>query len=148
MKKEPGTKWADEILEKGKRSEKKPRHSDANGIYNDIIHSLMEKNRKRVKKYYCANSTCPTTFYDAALGYTCPQCGNIGIISIYRDDTASENPQSRNVAGYLDTIGRLFCPECTERYGLTDEISMVIFSDSEPYNEEPCDVCRTPLNKT
>ncbi len=117
-------------------------------IYNEIIHSLMDKNRKRVVRYYCANSRCNTAFYDAASGYQCPSCGSIGIISEYKHDTSLEDDLSKPVLGYLDTIGRLFCKSCTHRYGLTDEVSMVIYHDSDPYKGERCDVCRVRLNET
>lgn len=116
-------------------------------IYTEIIHSLMDKNRRRVARYYCANSRCPATFFDAASGYRCPACGSIGIISEYRHDTSLEDGVNKPVLGYLDTIGRLFCAGCTHRHGLTDEVSMVIYDDSAPYNREHCDVCRARLNE-
>ncbi|HOS98331.1 MAG TPA: hypothetical protein PLU54_11820, partial [Deltaproteobacteria bacterium] len=87
-------------------------------IYHDIIHSLMDKNRKRVKQYYCARGTCRTTFFDASCGYACPECGSMGIISEFKNDTALEHRHGRKVLGYLDGIGRLFCARCAERYGL------------------------------
>jgi hypothetical protein len=117
-------------------------------IYTEIIHSLMDKNRKRVTRYYCANSRCPTTFFDSARGFQCPACGSMGIISEYKHDTAHEDDMNKPVLGYLDTIGRLFCSDCTHRHGLIDEVSMVIYRDSDPYRSENCDVCRMPLNKT
>lgn len=120
----------------------------AKNIYTEIIHSLMDKNRKRVSRYYCANSRCSTRFFDAASGYQCPACGSIGIISEYKHDTALEEDMTKPVLGYLDTIGRLFCTGCTHRHGLTDEVSMVIYRDSDPYSSDNCDVCRARLDKT
>ena len=125
-----------------------PSQNSAGNIYTEIIHSLMDKNRRRVSRYYCANSRCGTRFFDAASGYQCPSCGSRGIISEYKHDTALEGDTSKPVIGYLDTIGRLFCTSCTHRHGLTDEVSMVIYHDSDPYSSEQCDVCRTRLNKT
>lgn len=119
----------------------------AKNIYTEIIHSLMGKNSRRVSKFYCASSRCSTTFFDAASGYQCPACGSIGIISEYKHDTALEEDMHKPVLGYLDTIGRLFCKGCTERYGLTEEVSMVIYHDSDPYRSDHCDVCRARLNE-
>lgn len=126
---------------------KEPGKEPSRNIYTEIIHSLMDKNRKRVAMYYCANSRCATTFFDAAAGYQCPGCGSIGIISEYRHDTSRQDDVSRPVLGYLDTIGRLFCTGCTHRHGLADEVSMVVYSDSEPYRNDHCDVCRMRLSE-
>ncbi|HQI80380.1 MAG TPA: hypothetical protein PLR71_02370 [Deltaproteobacteria bacterium] len=115
-------------------------------IYHDIIHSLMDKNRKRVKQYYCARGTCRTTFFDASCGYACPECGSMGIISEFKNDTALEHRHGRKVLGYLDGIGRLFCARCAERYGLGDDASLIVYTGSAPYCRDQCDVCRTRLD--
>jgi hypothetical protein len=115
-------------------------------IYTDTIRSLLEKNRSRVALYYCAKRNCSTKFWDSSLGYQCPQCGSIGIISTFKADTAYESTPYKPVVGYLDSIGRLFCPKCTERFGIGDDVGLVIYNDSEPYSSESCEVCRTRLD--
>jgi hypothetical protein len=118
------------------------RRSD--NIYLDVITSLMEKNRKRVSRYYCANMKCPNTFWNADLGYTCPKCGTIGVISEFRAELKNEPEEP--VLGYLDSIGRIFCRACAERFRLGDDISLIIYSNSEPYSNESCEVCRSKLS--
>jgi hypothetical protein len=121
----------------------KPSASD--NIYTDTIKSLLEKNRRRVSKYYCANRKCPTTFWGAEFGFHCPSCGSFGLISSFKADTAYEHDMNKPVIGYLDSIGRLFCPTCTERFGMGADIGLVIYNDSEPYCNEACEACRTRL---
>jgi hypothetical protein len=115
-------------------------------IYTDTIKALLEKNRSRVSQYYCANRKCPTTFWEADLGFQCPRCGSFGLISSFRADTAFESDVYKPVVGYIDSIGRLFCPTCTERFGMKDDVGLVIYNDSEPYCNETCEACRTRLH--
>jgi hypothetical protein len=115
-------------------------------IYMDTIRALLEKNRSRVAQYYCAKRDCPTKFWSADLGYMCPECGSIGIISTFKADTAYEHNTYKPVVGYLDSIGRLFCTKCTERFGISDDVGLVIYNDSEPYSGEACEACRTRLD--
>jgi hypothetical protein len=115
-------------------------------FYTDTIKALLEKNRSRVSQYYCANRKCPTTFWEADLGFQCPRCGSFGLISSFKSDTANEPNMDKPVVGYIDSIGRLFCPTCTERFGIGDDIGLVIYNDSEPYCNEACEACRTHLH--
>jgi hypothetical protein len=117
-------------------------------IYTDTIRALLEKNRSRVARYYCANRRCASTFWDAALGFTCPRCGSIGIISTFNADTALEPLPSKPVLGMLDSIGRLFCRKCAERFGIGDDVGLIVYHDSEPYCSETCEACRSRLNET
>ena len=71
-----------------KASTKQPSAND--NIYTDTIKALLEKNRSRVSQYYCANRKCPTTFWEADLGFQCPRCGAFGLISSFKADTAYE----------------------------------------------------------
>jgi len=116
----------------------------ADNIYTDAINSLMEKNRKRVSTYYCANMRCKVTFWDSKHGYRCPKCGSLGVISSFNGDSAEKDPHGY-VLGYIDSVGRIFCNDCAERFRLGDDISMIIYSDSEPYRHENCEVCRAAL---
>lgn len=113
-------------------------------IYTDAINSLMEKNRKRVSAYYCANMKCKGTFWDSKHGYRCPRCGSMGVISSFNADSAEKDPHGY-ILGFIDSVGRIFCNECAERFRLGDDISMIIYSDSEPYRHENCEVCRAVL---
>jgi len=115
-------------------------------IYTDTIKALLEKNRSRISQYYCANRKCPTTFWEADLGFQCPHCGSFGIISSFKADTAYEPNMYKPVVGYIDSIGRLFCPTCTERFGIGEDVGLVIYNDSEPYCNEACEACRTRLH--
>jgi hypothetical protein len=115
-------------------------------IYTDTIKALLEKNRSRVSQYYCANRKCPTTFWESDLGFQCPRCGSFGLISSFKADTADESDMNKPVVGYIDSIGRLFCPTCTERFGIGDDVGLVIYNDSAPYCNEACEACRTHLN--
>ena len=120
--------------------------SSNDNIYTDTIRALLEKNRGRVAQYYCANRKCSTTFWNADLGYQCPGCGSFGLISTFKADTAYEPNMYKPVVGYLDSIGRLFCPKCTERFGMGDDVGLVIYNDSTPYCNEACEACRTRLD--
>ncbi len=117
-------------------------------IYTDTIRSLLEKNRSRVSTYYCANRACPVRFWDAKSGFQCPQCSSLGLISTFKADTAHESAKDRTVVGYLDSIGRIFCPACTERFGIGDDVGLVIYDDSEPYCSEACEACRSRLDSS
>jgi hypothetical protein len=123
---------------------KQPSAND--NIYTDTIKALLEKNRSRVSQYYCANRKCPTTFWEADLGFQCPRCRSFGLISSFKADTAYEPNIDKPVVGYIDSIGRLFCPTCTERFGMADDVGLVIYNDSEPYCNEACEACRTRLH--
>jgi hypothetical protein len=128
---------------------KQPSGVSANdNIYTDTIKALLEKNRGRVSQYYCANRKCPTTFWEADLGFQCPSCGSYGLISSFKADTAYEPNVDKPVIGYIDSIGRLFCPTCTERFGMGDDVGLVIYNDSEPYCNVACEACRTRLQST
>lgn len=140
--KEAGSSREDMDRPSGKTSGKDS--STNSNIYTDTIRSLLEKNRSRVRTYYCANRRCPATFWDAELGYQCPLCSTLGLISTFKADTAHES--GKPVLGYLDSIGRLFCPACTERFGIGDDIGLVIYNDSEPYCSQSCEACRTRLD--
>jgi hypothetical protein len=128
----------------GKAITKQPSAHD--NIYTDTIKALLEKTRSRVSQYYCANRKCPTTFWEADLGFQCPHCGSFGIISSFKADTAYEPNMYKPVVGYIDSIGRLFCPTCTERFGIGEDVGLVIYNDSEPYCNEACEACRTRLH--
>jgi hypothetical protein len=116
-------------------------------IYLDAISSLMEKNTTRVSKYYCANTRCPGNFWSSDLGYRCPKCGSIGLISEFKAEIAQEEPEGP-VLGYLDSIGRIFCNECAERFRLGDDINFIIYGNTEPFNHQTCEVCRSDLTIT
>lgn len=116
-------------------------------IFLEIARSLMDKSRTRVFRYYCANPACPTTFFDASEGYTCPSCGAFGIISEYKNDTCSEDVEGKVVVGCLDSIGRLFCASCAQRHGITNDVSMFVFADTLPYAAQRCHACRSRLNR-
>ena len=86
MKKENELILANKEYDKGssredinKSSENSPakKTSYDNNIYTDTIRALLEKNRGRVSRYYCANRKCSTTFWSADLGYQCPGCGTL-----------------------------------------------------------------------
>jgi hypothetical protein len=139
--------------DRGSSDRKYPRGNDdkrlgqeSKDIYMDTILSLMEKNRKRVNQYYCVNMKCPTTFWSADLGYECPKCGSLGIISEFKSDNASENALSEPILGYLDSIGRIFCRSCADHFNLGDDIGFIIYSTSKPYCHESCEVCRATLS--
>ncbi len=80
--------------------------------YTEIIKALFEKSRKRVATYYCPNTSCKGTFWDSEQGYECPRCGFLGIISEYKYSNATNDTRERNIIGYIDTLGRLFCSGC------------------------------------
>jgi len=127
------------------------RSSNARGgsprnVFMEIAHSLMEKNSRRVLRYYCANPSCRVTFFDASGGYACPYCGAFGIISEYRNDTGRQEISGRPILGCLDSIGRLFCSSCAERLDLFDNAGMLVFPDSMPYAERRCEACRRRLD--
>ena len=117
-------------------------HLDLHGY----VLSLMEKNRRRVVRYYCANLKCTSTFWNADLGYECPRCGSLGIISEFKSGSVSENDLKEPILGYLDSIGRIFCRSCAEHFSLGDDIGFIIYRTSEPYSHESCEVCRANLS--
>jgi len=135
----------DDMTDSSRKAIARQPSADEN-IYTDTIKALLEKNRSRVSQYYCANRNCPATFWAADLGYRCPRCSSIGLISSFKADTAYEADINKPVVGYLDSIGRLFCPTCTERFGMKDDVGLVIYNDSEPYCNEACESCRTRLH--
>jgi hypothetical protein len=114
-------------------------------IYLDTISSLMEKNRTRVSRYYCANTKCSGNFWSSDLGYRCPKCGTIGVISEFKADKAEEEPEGL-ILGFLDSIGRIFCNNCAQRFSLGDDVSFIIYSNTEPYSHGNCEVCRADLS--
>lgn len=161
MKKKTGSDFPEKILmevdgrdEKASDSEhkmadeKKKKTPKAGNIYTDTIDALMKKNQKRVQKYYCANMKCPETFWSADLGYECPKCSSLGVISEFKEDRSSKVATGGAVVGYLDSIGRIVCCSCAERFGLENDIEYVIFRSSEPYCHESCEVCRADLTLT
>ncbi len=114
-------------------------------IYTDIIQSLMEKNRARVSRYYCPNLSCKNTFWDSGKGYLCPECGAPGIISEYRHRMATDGTKDRNIVGYLDTMARLICGSCILKYGISNEVGLVVYDNMEPFCNETCDLCKEQL---
>ncbi len=114
-------------------------------MFMDIVHSIMDKNRTRVFRYYCANPACPTTFFDASTGYACPACSSFGIISEFKNDTAHLDLQGRPVLGCLDSLGRLFCVSCALRHGVLEDVGMFVLADSIPYAFQSCEACRSRL---
>ncbi|HOM28881.1 MAG TPA: hypothetical protein PLS81_05440 [Deltaproteobacteria bacterium] len=152
MKKPAWTPSKDEALAGGEGARRKDpaqrlaRVKDApRNFFLEIAHSLMDKNRGRVSTYYCANPACRVTFFDASLGYACPECGAFGIISRYVSDTCTQDPAGRQVVGCIDSIGRLFCSACATQYDLFQDASMLVFSDSLPHARQSCDACRGRL---
>jgi len=143
-RKEKDTGSSREDMNSATRKESKKESAAGSNIYTDTIRSLLEKNRGRVNTYYCANRNCPVTFWESRLGFQCPRCSTFGLISTFRADTAHEQ-ENKPVVGYLDSIGRLFCPSCTQRFNIGDDIGMVIYADSEPYCSEACEACRSRL---
>jgi hypothetical protein len=114
-------------------------------FYSDIVQSLYERNRKRVSTYYCPNTACRKTFWDAAEGYNCPSCGSLGIISEFKYRSISNSSVGRNIVGYIDTVGRLICSNCILTYGVQNEIGLIVYDDTEPFCHEHCEMCREPL---
>lgn len=116
-------------------------------LYSDIVRSLFEKNRKRVSFYYCPNMKCRETFWDASEGYACPSCGTLGLISQYRYSSVSNRTADRNIVGYVDTVGRLICSNCILKYGVQNEIGLIVYDDTEPFCHEHCELCREPMGQ-
>ncbi len=112
----------------------------------DIVADLYEQNRNRVQTYYCMNPKCPTTFWRAEEGHLCPACATLGVISEFkggRSTPADGEPQP--IIGYLDSLGRLFCPRCARFYEIEEDISLIVYADTEPFNAQPCDACHRTL---
>ncbi|MDT8273315.1 MAG: hypothetical protein RRA35_08990, partial [Desulfomonilia bacterium] len=132
------------------RSPSQGEHSDTDNMYLDLLKSILEKNRKRVDRYYCASSRCPVTFFSSDLGYQCPECGAFGVISEYKTMKGADHRGSDGtpVIGFLDSIGRMFCLTCASRLNLEDDVSFVIYDSTEPFCRENCDSCRAPLKRT
>jgi hypothetical protein len=114
-------------------------------LITDVVQSLYEKNRKRVSTYYCPNTACRTTFWNAAEGYACPSCGALGLISEFKYSRITESTADRNIVGYLDTMGRLMCSNCILAYGVHGEIGLIVYDDTEPFCHEHCEMCKEPL---
>jgi len=115
-------------------------------LYLDIVKAMFEKYRDRVSTYYCSNLTCTTTFWQADKGYVCPQCGSFGIISEFNAEVAEDKSHTRHIIGCLDTIGRLICSRCMKNYN-TDDVGFIVYSDTHPYSEDSCDICRKDLRR-
>ncbi len=116
-------------------------------MYTDIIRSVFEKNRRRVAKYYCPDTDCRVSFWDAEKGYVCPGCGSLGIISEFRHHSISNETRDRNIIGYVDTLGRLMCSECILKYGIPSEVGLIVYDDTEPFCFDTCDMCKETLGK-
>lgn len=116
-------------------------------LYLDIVKALFEKYRDRVSTYYCSNLTCTTTFWQADKGYVCPQCGSFGIISEFNAEVAEHKSHARHIIGCLDTIGRLICSRCMKNYKTDDDVGLIVYSDTHPYSEDTCDICRKDLRR-
>jgi hypothetical protein len=116
-------------------------------MYSDIVQSLFEKNRKRVSTYYCPNMSCRQTFWEAEKGYACPACGSLGIISEFKYTSILNDSKDRNIVGYVDTLGRLICGNCILKYGVQNEIGLIVYDDTEPFCNEPCELCKEPLGQ-
>jgi hypothetical protein len=116
-------------------------------MYSDIIQSLFERTRKRVSTYYCPNMSCRRTFWEAEEGYECPACGALGIISEFKYKNVLNDSRSRNIVGYVDTLGRLICGNCILKYGVQNEIGLIVYDDTEPFCNEPCELCKEPLGQ-
>ncbi len=114
-------------------------------IYTDIIESLYEKSRKRVATYYCPNMSCRQTFWDAEDGYVCPGCGKLGIISEFRYRSITKDTRERNIVGYVDSLGRLICSECILKYGIQNDMGLIVYDDTDPFCFEHCELCKEPL---
>ena len=114
-------------------------------LYLDMINALFEKYRDRVSTYYCPNITCEKTFWHAHEGYVCPECGSFGIISEFNVETHDRIRHTQPIIGCLDTIGRLICRECMQNYNTDDDVSFIVYSDTQPYSFESCDICRKDL---
>lgn len=113
--------------------------------YKEIIQALFEKSRKRVATYYCPNTSCKGTFWDSEQGYECPRCGFLGIISEYKYSNATNDTRERNIIGYVDTLGRLFCSGCILEYGVQNEVGLIVYDDTEPFCFERCELCKEQL---
>ncbi|MGC9324326.1 MAG: hypothetical protein ACP5G0_06205 [Desulfomonilia bacterium] len=132
----------------GKISHTKGKSSDT--LYEEILRSVMEKKRSRVERYYCANLKCPTTFFSSDFGYECPDCRAFGVISKYKHIPARmplDSTGQELVLGILDSIGRLFCPSCVQRFTLEDDASLVIYETMEPFCSDHCESCGKSLKK-
>jgi rubrerythrin len=119
----------------------------APGIYTDAVRLVFERNRKRVSMYYCPNTSCGRTFWDASEGYECPACGSLGIISEYRYRHLAGNPGEHNIVGYVDNLGRLVCSSCILNYGVQGEVGLIVYDDTEPFCFEQCAICKEPLGQ-
>jgi hypothetical protein len=116
-------------------------------IYTDILRSLFEKNRRRVAKYYCPNTGCHVSFWDAEKGCACPGCGHLGIISEFRHNSITKETRDRNIIGYVDTLGRLICCDCILKYGIPSEVGLIVYDDTEPFCFDTCDMCKETLGR-
>ncbi len=116
------------------------------GLYKEIIQGMFEKSRKRVATYYCPNTSCKETFWDSEQGYECPECGSLGIISEYKYSSVTKDTKDRNIIGYVDTLGRLFCSRCILEYGVQNEVGLIVYDDTEPFCFERCELCKEQLD--
>jgi hypothetical protein len=123
--------------------DKKTIHKD---LYLDIIKALFKKYRNRIETYYCTNLTCKKTFWSAQEGYMCSQCGSFGMISEFKSYKSSTADRNRHILGYLDNIGRLVCTRCMQNYDVNDDVSFIVYDDTQPYCLQACDICRQDLN--
>ena len=119
----------------------------APGVYTHALKFLLERNRKRVSTYYCPNTLCGTTFWDARKGYECPACKSMGIISEFRHTNLPGGSSDRSIVGYVDSLGRLICSRCILDYGVQGEIGLIVYNDTEPFCFEECELCREPLGR-
>lgn len=113
--------------------------------YTQIIQSLFEKTRKRVSTYYCPSLSCNQAFWNADTGYECPRCGSLGIISEFKYTSISDDTKERNIVGYIDNLGRLICSECIMRYGVQNEVGLIVYDDTDPFCFEVCELCKRHL---
>jgi hypothetical protein len=134
-----------EIVQTGIRNHRDKGGALAPNLYTEVIRSMFEKNRKRVKNYYCPNISCRRTFWEAQEGYECPQCGTLGIISEFNFLSITKDTKERNIIGYIDTLGRLVCGKCILRYGVQNEVALIVYDDTDPFCFESCELCREPL---
>lgn len=133
-----------EIVQTGIRNHREKR-AVAPNLYTEVIESMFEKNRKRVATYYCPNVSCRRTFWEAREGYKCPQCGTLGIISEFKYVSITNDTRERNIIGYIDALGRLICSRCILKYGVQNEVALIVYDDTDPFCFELCELCREPL---